>query len=59
MASYTSALKKNLVTAGCSRVRHGKGDHEIWYSPISGKHFPVTAISNLDTPRTKYLNKPV
>ena len=22
-------------------VRQGRGDHEIWFSPISGKHFPV------------------
>jgi len=30
-------LKEN----GCYYKRPGKGDHEIWYSPISGKHFPV------------------
>jgi len=22
-------------------VRHGKGDHEIWFSPISGRTFTV------------------
>jgi hypothetical protein len=22
-------------------VRHGKGDHDIWHSPITGKNFPV------------------
>jgi hypothetical protein len=22
-------------------VRHGRGDHDIWESPISGKKFPV------------------
>jgi hypothetical protein len=24
-------------------VRHGKGDHEIWYSPISNRNFTVDA----------------
>jgi hypothetical protein len=24
-------------------VRRGRGDHEIWYSPITGKRFPVDA----------------
>jgi hypothetical protein len=22
-------------------VRPGKGDHEIWFSPLSKRHFPV------------------
>ncbi|MFZ1095002.1 MAG: type II toxin-antitoxin system HicA family toxin [Xanthobacteraceae bacterium] len=22
-------------------MRHGKGDHDIWYSPISGRSFTV------------------
>ena len=26
---------------GCYFVRHGKGDHDIWYSPISNTNFPV------------------
>ena len=30
-------LKKN----GCSFKRQGPGDHEMWYSPISGRIFPV------------------
>ncbi|MGH7815566.1 MAG: type II toxin-antitoxin system HicA family toxin [Candidatus Binataceae bacterium] len=34
-------LKKIPRTAGCYFVRQGKGDHEIWYSPHSGKNFPV------------------
>ena len=41
MATYTGKLKKLLNAAGCERKRQGKGDHEIWYSPISGMHFPV------------------
>jgi hypothetical protein len=26
---------------GCRFDRQGKGDHEIWYSPITKKRFPV------------------
>lgn len=41
MASFTRAVKRRLRDAGCHLVRQGRGDHEIWFSPISGKHFPV------------------
>ncbi|MCY3933863.1 MAG: type II toxin-antitoxin system HicA family toxin [Acidobacteria bacterium] len=41
MASFTRAVKRRLRDAGCRMVRQGRGDHEIWFSPISGKHFPV------------------
>lgn len=43
MAGYTRDLKKILRDAGCYYKRPGKGDHEIWYSPISGKCFTVDA----------------
>jgi len=39
--NYTPDLKKIIKKAGCAFERKGKGDHEIWYSPISGKRFPV------------------
>ncbi|MDX1779977.1 MAG: type II toxin-antitoxin system HicA family toxin [Thalassovita sp.] len=32
---------KILQEAGCRFVREGRGDHEIWYSPISQRHFTV------------------
>lgn len=41
MASFTRPLKRRLRDAGCRRARQGRGDHEIWFSPLSGKHFPV------------------
>ena len=41
MDNYTPAVKKLLREAGCSVVRSGKGDHEIWQSPITNRHFPV------------------
>jgi hypothetical protein len=34
-------LKKILIEAGCYFERQGKGDHEIWYSPISDHRFVV------------------
>lgn len=33
-------LKAELLSAGCYLLRHG-GNHEIWFSPITGKRFPV------------------
>lgn len=34
-------LERKLKAAGCYYVRPG-GNHEIWYSPITGKNFPVS-----------------
>ena len=41
MTDYSSNLKKYLRKAGCSFERQGKGDHEIWYSPITNVRFVV------------------
>jgi HicA toxin of bacterial toxin-antitoxin, len=41
MESFTPELKKLLLAAGCTFVRAGKGDHEIWRSPITLVHFVV------------------
>jgi hypothetical protein len=41
MASYTPKLKEILRAQGCSFERQGRGDHEIWYSPITQRRFPV------------------
>jgi len=40
---YGAELKKILLQHGCVFVRKGKGDHEIWFSPITGNRFPVDA----------------
>ncbi|KAB8331686.1 type II toxin-antitoxin system HicA family toxin [Scytonema tolypothrichoides VB-61278] len=40
-ASFTPELKKILSKAGCYFERQGKGDHEIWYSPITDYRFVV------------------
>ena len=41
MAEYEKIVRKILKQNGCHFVRHGKGDHDIWYSPISNKNLPV------------------
>lgn len=41
MAGYGKDVKKLLLEAGCSFYRQGKGDHEIWYSPITKRHVTV------------------
>jgi len=41
MASYTPRVKAILKHHRCRYDRPGKGDHEIWYSPINGHRFPV------------------
>lgn len=41
--AYGRELKRILREHGCQLVRHGKGDHEIWFSPITGKNFTVDA----------------
>ena len=41
MAEYEKQVRKILLQNGCHFVRHGKGDHDIYYSPITKRNFPV------------------
>jgi len=41
MAEYEKIVRKVMQENGCSFVRPGKGDHEIWYSPITNRHVTV------------------
>ena len=41
MADLAPRLKRLPREAGCYFVRPGKGDHEIWFSPITGRHVTV------------------
>jgi hypothetical protein len=41
VTSYTPRVRDLLVAAGCRLVRQGRGDHEIWESPVNGKRFTV------------------
>ncbi len=38
---FYSQLGKLLKSHGCTFVRMGKGDHEIWHSPISNRNLTV------------------
>src|SRR5947209_1886006 len=40
-SSFTPQLKKLLLSHGCRFKRQGKGDHEIWFSPITQRRFVV------------------
>lgn len=42
-ASFTPEVKRLLIDNGCSFDRQGKGDHEIWFSPITNRRFVVDA----------------
>ena len=41
MADYSPEVKKILRENCCRFDRAGKGDHEIWFSPITKRKFPV------------------
>lgn len=41
MADFAIQLRKLLHEAGCRFERHGKGDHDIWFSPITRMRFVV------------------
>ena len=43
MARLYRRLAGRLKEAGCEIRRQGKGSHEIWYSPVSGRTFSVPA----------------
>lgn len=41
MAEYEKAVRDILASNSCVFVRRGKGDHDIWYSPITKRHITV------------------
>ncbi|MBI4906424.1 MAG: type II toxin-antitoxin system HicA family toxin [Acidobacteria bacterium] len=41
MPSFTPRVKEILRAHGCRFERPGRGDHEIWYSPLTDSRFPV------------------
>ncbi len=53
MASYEKEVLKQLKAKGCTFVRHGKGDHDIWFSPITNKHVTVDG-----TNKSRYTAEP-
>ena len=41
MADYSPEVKRILRENGCRFDRAGRGDHEIWFSPLTKRKFPV------------------
>lgn len=41
MAEYEKKVREILRENGCSFLRRGKGDHDIWYSPITDRSITV------------------
>jgi len=41
MAEYEKRVRKLLSDNGCVFVRRGKGDHDIWFSPLTNHHVAV------------------
>ncbi len=41
MAEYEKKVRDKLKENGCYYVRHGKGDHDIWFSPITNRNITV------------------
>ncbi len=39
--TFDRELRRLLRRAGCNFVRAGKGSHDIWYSPVTKRRFPV------------------
>lgn len=43
MAEYEKKVREILKQNGCKFVRHGKGDHDIYFSPITKSNVTVDA----------------
>jgi len=41
MAEYEKKVRRLLLDNNCYFERRGKGDHDIWYSPITNRHVTV------------------
>lgn len=41
MAEYEKKVREILSQYKCHFVRRGKGDHDIWYSPLTDRHITV------------------
>lgn len=50
MAEYEKKVREVLKQNGCYLKRHGKGDHDIWYSPITSR--PLTVDSKIKSRHT-------
>ena len=56
MAEYEKKVRKIMLQNGCTFVSRGKGDHDIWYSPITNRNITVdTKISFFDYDINRFL----
>lgn len=56
MAEYEKKVRKIMLQNGCTFVRRGKSDHDIWYSPITNRNITVdTKISFFDYDINRFL----
>ena len=44
MAEFEKTVREILRLHGCTFVRRGKGDHDIWHSPINNRNFPIDSV---------------
>lgn len=50
MRGYGRLVRDALSDAGCWFVRHGKGDHDVWRSPLVER--PIIGPVNIDSRHT-------
>ena len=50
MKGFGRAVREMLAAAGCRFVRHGRGDHDIWFSPLTGQ--PLTVPVSIQSRHT-------
>ncbi|MGZ8367623.1 MAG: type II toxin-antitoxin system HicA family toxin [Rhodoplanes sp.] len=50
MRGFGKLVREKLREAGCRFIRRGRGDHDIWHSPINDKKFTVPV--NVDSRHT-------
>ncbi len=43
MAEYEKKVREVLKRSGCHFLRRGKGDHDLWFSPITNRAITVDA----------------
>jgi hypothetical protein len=49
---YGKAVRDKLKEAGWSFHHHGKGDHDVWWNPLTGEKVTVPWKIMSPTPRT-------
>lgn len=50
MADYGRDVRKALAEGGCTFLRRGKGDHDIWLSPNTNR--PLTVDTKIKSRHT-------